>query len=139
MEVRYLQLRQTISDKLRPSDTVSQTIWNCITLSLSYSISNYAWLFQIIYPKLTQTTSDYLRLSQDMERKKLSQTTSDYLRQSQEMQYFLRLSQIISDYLRLVAQFYPSKYRDEARRGEQCLKQTEDVFGPVSERGFGEG
>ena len=91
-----------------------------------------------------------------MERKKLSQTTSDYLRQSQEMQYFLRLSQIISDYLkiwknflrlsqiisdylRLVAQFYPSKYRDEARRGEQCLKQTEDVFGPVSERGFGEG
>ena len=44
---------------------------------------------------------------------------------------YLRLSQIISDYLRLVAQFYPSKYRDEARRGEQCLKQTEDVFGPV--------
>ena len=35
--------------------------------------------------------------------------------------------------LRLVAQFYPSKYRDEARRGEQCLKQTEDVFGPVSQ------
>ena len=33
---------------------------------------------------------------------------------------------------RLVATFYPSKYRDEGRRGEQCLKQTEDVFGPVS-------
>jgi len=32
---------------------------------------------------------------------------------------------------RLVATFYPSKYRDEGRRGEQCLKQTEDVFGPV--------
>ena len=32
---------------------------------------------------------------------------------------------------RLVAQFYPSKYRDEERRAEQCLKQTEDVFGPV--------
>ena len=42
---------------------------------------------------------------------------------------------ILHNYLawRLVAQFYPSKYRDEARRGEQCLKQTEDVFGPVSE------
>ena len=41
--------------------------------------------------------------------------------------------------LRLVAQFYPSKYRDEARRGEQCLKQTEDVFGPVSQEDTGTG
>jgi len=41
--------------------------------------------------------------------------------------------EVLKNYLtwRLVAQFYPSKYRDEARRGEQCLKQTEDVFGPV--------
>ena len=63
----------------------------------------------------------------------LSQTITDYLRLSQTgCPVLLKLSQIISDYLRLVAQFYPSKYRDEARRGEQCLKQTEDVFGPVS-------
>ena len=41
---------------------------------------------------------------------------------------------ILRNYMiwRLVATFYPSKYRDEGRRGEQCLKQTEDVFGPVS-------
>ena len=32
---------------------------------------------------------------------------------------------------RLVATFSPSQYRDDERRGEQCLKQTEDVFGPV--------
>eukprot|EP00092_Neocalanus_flemingeri_P023165 GFUD01025119.1.p1 GENE.GFUD01025119.1~~GFUD01025119.1.p1 ORF type:complete len:953 (-),score=164.55 GFUD01025119.1:486-3344(-) len=40
---------------------------------------------------------------------------------------------ILRNYMiwRLVATFYPSKYRDEGRRGEQCLKQTEDVFGPV--------
>ena len=41
---------------------------------------------------------------------------------------------VLTNYLiwRLVATFYPSKYRDVERRGEQCLKQTEDVFGPVS-------
>ena len=40
---------------------------------------------------------------------------------------------ILTNYLiwRLIATFYPSKYRDDERRGEQCLKQTEDVFGPV--------
>merc|ERR1719225_1041843 len=40
---------------------------------------------------------------------------------------------VLTNYLiwRLVATFYPSKYRDVERRGEQCLKQTEDVFGPV--------
>ena len=40
---------------------------------------------------------------------------------------------VVTNYLiwRLVATFYPSKYRDDERRGEQCLKQTEDVFGPV--------
>ena len=42
-------------------------------------------------------------------------------------------SVVLTNYLiwRLVATFYPSKYRDDERRGEQCLKQTEDVFGPV--------
>ena len=41
---------------------------------------------------------------------------------------------VLTNYLiwRLVATFYPSKYRDDERREEQCLKQTEDVFGPVS-------
>ena len=32
---------------------------------------------------------------------------------------------------RLVVSFYPSKYGDNQRRRELCLKQTEDVFGPV--------
>lgn len=43
------------------------------------------------------------------------------------------LSGVLSNYLtwRLVATFYPSKYQDEARRREQCLRQTEDVFGPA--------
>ena len=43
---------------------------------------------------------------------------------------------VVTNYLiwRLVATFYPSKYRDDERRGEQCLKQTEDVFGPVRDR-----
>ena len=42
-------------------------------------------------------------------------------------------SVVLTNYLiwRLVATFYPSQYRDDERRGEQCLKQTEDVFGPV--------
>ena len=42
-------------------------------------------------------------------------------------------SMVLTNYLiwRLVATFYPSQYRDDERRGEQCLKQTEDVFGPV--------
>ena len=42
---------------------------------------------------------------------------------------------VVTNYLiwRLVATFYPSKYRDDERRGEQCLKQTEDVFGPVTD------
>ena len=43
-------------------------------------------------------------------------------------------ARVLTNYLiwRLIATFYPSKYRDDERRGEQCLKQTEDVFGPVS-------
>lgn len=42
--------------------------------------------------------------------------------------------EVMRNYLtwRLVAQFYPSQSGYESRRGEQCLKQTEDVFGPVS-------
>jgi len=41
--------------------------------------------------------------------------------------------EVMRNYLtwRLVAQFYPSQSGYESRRGEQCLKQTEDVFGPV--------
>ena len=40
----------------------------------------------------------------------------------------------IHNYLvwRLVVSFYPSKYSEEEKRKETCLKQTEDVFGPVS-------
>ena len=40
----------------------------------------------------------------------------------------------LNNYLiwRLVVSFYPSKYSEEERRREACLKQTEDVFGPVS-------
>jgi len=39
----------------------------------------------------------------------------------------------LNNYLiwRLVVSFYPSKYSEEHRRKETCLKQTEDVFGPV--------
>jgi hypothetical protein len=40
----------------------------------------------------------------------------------------------LANYLvwRLIVTFYPSKYSDETRRRETCLKQTEEVFGPVS-------
>ena len=43
-------------------------------------------------------------------------------------------AKVLTNYLiwRLIATFYPSKYRDDERRGEQCLKSTENVFGPVS-------
>ncbi len=42
----------------------------------------------------------------------------------------------LANYLvwRLIVTFYPSKYSDETRRRETCLKQTEEVFGPVSVR-----